>query len=107
MHTSESSNSNLPCSTSCKTAIPPTILVQLAIQNVLSNVIFSLLSAPLRPDAWLKISSPCLLTATKTKPGMFFVGDAVVASIAGILSVYLSSFYFHQGLRERTKQEEE
>ena len=41
----------------------------------------SLVSEPLLPDAWLKISSPVLLTATKTKPGIL-LGSEVASSMA-------------------------
>jgi hypothetical protein len=62
--------------------MPATILVQLAIQNTLSRVIGSDVSAPRRPEACENISCPVLLTATKTKPGIWVVGEEVAASIA-------------------------
>lgn len=46
----------------------------------------SLVSAPRLPDAWANTSSPFLLTATKTKPGILSVED-VASSIAGFVSI--------------------
>lgn len=66
--------------------MPAIIFVQDAIQKTESRVMGSLVSTPRLPEAWEMISSPFLLMAQKTKPGIWFLGLDVAASIAGSVS---------------------
>lgn len=76
----ESSSDNLPDSTNCIHAMLVSSFVHEASQKTVSKVIGVSPPRLMNPDAWEKISSPFLSTATATTPGMTASGIPVAAS---------------------------